>query len=1438
MRFGKNVLSQYLRTGCDLALYLTLFTDRELESAGLPTPLEARPGVGTLRDAGFEQEALIFSRLEQGFGCRCLGERPVRAGDRWGHQPLEEQLDAATDLPCILIQPKFDLEGGRNAALSHLGVAAEDLALMPRFEGFIPDVAIVEAPAIGMYKLTATGDRLPVSEGESRLSIALVDVKHAQQANPSYEAEVALYGILLANWLVNNGLDQRFFVNSELCLWTGGGTRQDTFQQALATGTSEPSLLLQAMRTELSSINLPIYVQAIRRFFAERLPRVIRIGRDDWTELDWHVGPKCASCDWLGFEGWLGARDRSKVAANPCYYCVSRASYEDHLSRLPLITHGSRRVLEAEGFQTVNQVAATTGTESVYALHTKLKADRRSIPGFANAIVSSVPSIDPDRPDGMLARYADLDVFLCVNFDPGSGLLTGLGLQASFRQPSPSNQAPDERANQRWRERWVVSAKSSEAEEGTLLAFLQYLATIFEFVTNTEPSRGGPSAGETRAQIIFWDRRQFEELCLAMGRHLPAILYDRQDRLVRALAWIFPPEELQETDTIDERRPAISFIRDVVRRLIRVPAIHALTLFNVAEHYHYHDTSLRAPDQFYREPLSDTIPRERIYEIWQLSANGGRGVIRWGNVVKTQSQLVEGFARAIDAQGFALSSITWRLRRDFNRRLKAEAPRIRLVVPNWALNVAHDSKLWIAWAKFENAFGKAASHMLFLADPDEIEATHEGLRLTRVIRERPDGTLECEVSPGSLNTKLRAPQEFLCLSVDALAGFLAMPAWAVVAPAHLPAELSRLNNVQMHKVFGAKLEHFDRANLTATVRLANFWGRNAADFYHLRQQIVHLLGSALQSNLTLVPGLGSDVQVNRLVNILEAVGTPPNAVAAPETFVALGAVNRRPRRGNDVITPISRVLWEASALHATQLRPSLAVDRIAAIARARAALNHSQTNAVREAARRALTVIWGPPGTGKTKTCCGLLQGIIVHEAQISRQRPYAILLTGPTYKAVGELVGRLSSDLAVDSEARCLLYLVHSASRDDRFPTPDQHGEHLCITATFADADSPEFSSMGSDLERGDHIVIVAAVTHQCSRIAEQLAKLRQAQGQVLWPLFDVVLVDESSQVDMTTAVGPLALLKPISQLIVAGDHLQMPPVIQTDPPVGAEHLVGSLQTYLTKRFSLTSCPLLENYRSNKDIVDYTRRLGYPAGLAAANPGTQIKLLRPIQELSESLIAAGLPWSDFWPGALDPTRPIAAITYPDGMAGQANVFEAECAASLVWLLRYCGSRALDGQPGQPPHAEWDDESFWRKGIGVVTPHRAQRAQVVQTLLRIFPETNADLIDGAVDTVERFQGGERHTILISFGVGDPDVIRGEERFLMQLERTNVAISRAMGKCILLMSEEVANHIPDDRKAAASAFALRGIVDEWCITRESGLAKMAENNLRPLTLRWR
>ena len=87
----------------------------------------------------------------------------------------------------------------------------------------------------------------------------------------------------------------------------------------------------------------------------------------------------------------------------------------------------------------------------------------------------------------------------------------------------------------------------------------------------------------------------------------------------------------------------------------------------------------------------------------------------------------------------------------------------------------------------------------------------------------------------------------------------------------------------------------------------------------------------------------------------------------------------------------------------------------------------------------------------------------------------------------------------------------------------------------------------------------------------------------------------------------------------------------------------------------------------------------------------------------------------------------------------------------------------------------------------------------------------AHLIDDAVDTVERFQGGERTLILVSFGLGDPDLIQHEEGFLFQKERINVAVTRAKAKVVLFVTRDLSFHLPDDPIIIEASKAIKNFV---------------------------
>ncbi|MCB0368022.1 MAG: hypothetical protein KDD45_00945, partial [Bdellovibrionales bacterium] len=67
----------------------------------------------------------------------------------------------------------------------------------------------------------------------------------------------------------------------------------------------------------------------------------------------------------------------------------------------------------------------------------------------------------------------------------------------------------------------------------------------------------------------------------------------------------------------------------------------------------------------------------------------------------------------------------------------------------------------------------------------------------------------------------------------------------------------------------------------------------------------------------------------------------------------------------------------------------------------------------------------------------------------------------------------------------------------------------------------------------------------------------------------------------------------------------------------------------------------------------------------------------------------------------------------------------------------------------------------------------------------------------AIDTVERFQGGERDVIIVSATASDPDYVLAEAEFLLNNNRLNVALSRPKQKLIVVASRSVTNLLVSD-----------------------------------------
>lgn len=1389
-RFSKSTLSMYLRTKCDRELYLSLHEPTVLEANGMPVPLQARPGIGVLQTAGRDFEDERNDQLIQAFGSLVLYQPDKGGANKPVKAPLASLLGKVSALPAIILQGKFDPSAFQNDVLANMGLQPGQVAQVPPIAGLIPDIIVVRKASVDDEEVGPDGCRKQVdSTAETRRALSVIDVKHTSEANPSYSAEVALYAIFLANWIVDQGLQNDYFVTTRSYLWTRFKQGQSELDALMSGSTSAvtPDRYLAALIADSEDANLRFYLPAVLHFFREDLLRVIAAGdasASGWGTLEWHVDGRCSACDWLGHEKWANSKDKARIAAQPSHYCYPAARLTGHLSQIAGMTRGARKTLQINSIHDTAGAAVTPSAHPAFQQHSHLKKERSRIPSRANALISSTTTVDNSAVLASLAPAPQLHVAIAVNFDPSAGMLTGMSITGRVTAYI-SGQSPRQFAAKCF----VVDQKSL-ADEWVALEGL--LSTLSDMVDQAEVFVRTAGRTPLTAQIAFWEQRQFEELCAAMGRHLPKVL-SLTNRKTKALAWLFPADELIEKPD-GAVSPCVVFIDEIVRRVVFAPTPHVITLFDTVEAYYSGPGPVRLGDAFYREFLTNGIPRERIYEIWSNVTT-----IKRGSVTVPRNTVIQEFGNALEKQCRALNSIVERLRTDFRGQLKANAPKLTLSIPQGARDVAFDSKLWIWWEELQYHTRKLESHQRLALDAEALEASYEAVRLTNGKPTGVPNEYAFDVLPGSTEAKLDDNEGYLALGKEGHPGLPLqrgrdlIPGGAPVYPGQNDTLLAPL-----WSALSVTLVSFDRGAQVAVLKLTN---RRDPAFvpYLLANSTTDLL-----NDIFITKGQSSFKWYETVKQILTSVGNPSIAMADSNAATAMGA--RTPRPGSDPVTPLARVLWEADTLHTASVVAATQASSVAAYAKAKHNLNKSQTDAVAQAAERGLTIIWGPPGTGKTQTLVGCIHAL-VHDA-VQQGQPLKLLVAGPTYKAVEEVIGRVVEALDNDTSCPAEVFVGYSSSQTPKMFSASK--SHLLVESFNLNQGNQETQDCLASLAKADVVTIVATATMQAYKFAEW------AYGRHVAPIFDVVIVDESSQVQVTQAISPLAILKDDARLIIAGDHLQMPPIMALEPPKGAEYLVGSIQEYLLERpfgSKIVPCPLEENYRSAEDIVAYARTIGYRSTLKASNAATALNLLAAVPTPASGFPGT-FPWSSLWPDILDPQKKVLTLLHDDDLSSQSNSFEAKIVAALTWCLRQTVSGELDGR-GAATHATPTPDQFWGQCVGIVTPHRAQRALVVRELRSVFPSDPPNLIDSAVDTVEKFQGGQRHTIIVTFGVGDSDVIMGEEAFLMQLERTNVAISRAMAKCLVVMPMTLAGHVPQDKRALETAHAIKDYVDEFC-----------------------
>jgi DNA replication ATP-dependent helicase Dna2 len=468
------------------------------------------------------------------------------------------------------------------------------------------------------------------------------------------------------------------------------------------------------------------------------------------------------------------------------------------------------------------------------------------------------------------------------------------------------------------------------------------------------------------------------------------------------------------------------------------------------------------------------------------------------------------------------------------------------------------------------------------------------------------------------------------------------------------------------------------------------------------------------------------------------------------------------------------------ALVAGQHRPTFQQFAVPA----RPDFNVEQNLAVERALQmRDYLLVHGPPGTGKTAVIAEIVKRL---HAQGQR-----VLLAAFTNQAVDNMLKRLEKEGFHD-----YLRLGHERSVDPAIQQRllkklalSRAGSANGAHSTNGTTGHPTGKGEGAEREEQENAVrtllqemsVVASTTATWSSDTYDFLFPADAESNQPWQ-FDVAIIDEAGQLTIPAIVGALRFAK---RFILVGDEKQLPPLVLSAEAAQqglSESLFGYLKRlddgYMKDRAGeVSACvPLRVQYRMNQDICEFASRMFYE-GKLVAHPSvarSQLEVTKRGMKLPGE--------SNELARALTPLLSAVFLDVRESGEIQAKTSDAE-ARTVRDVVAGLLARGIE-----------------EKDIGIIAPYRAQVANLRRHLFDVDGESgqgglplDSPLI---VDTVDRFQGGERKVIIISFATGRAPGPSSQLRdFLTNPNRLNVALTRAQRKLILVGNAHALKTLP-------------------------------------------
>lgn len=451
-----------------------------------------------------------------------------------------------------------------------------------------------------------------------------------------------------------------------------------------------------------------------------------------------------------------------------------------------------------------------------------------------------------------------------------------------------------------------------------------------------------------------------------------------------------------------------------------------------------------------------------------------------------------------------------------------------------------------------------------------------------------------------------------------------------------------------------------------------------------------------------------------------------------------------------------------------------------------------QARAVVEGLSTRVQLIQGPPGTGKTTTTAvAVLLRILVGG------RPGDIVLVSAhTHTALDNLLERIDRYREP--------FRLHLAETGRRIPTirlvkvhsndPSQHivgGSVENLPAALLGT-----KKKLTDLATGA-VLVVGGTTAGLLKLAAQVEKLKTYNAG-MGLAASLLVVDEASMMVFPHFLALATLIAADGRVLLAGDHRQLAPITAHDwesedrPPAVLYQPFASAYDAVRRIIEttdVTSKPVVSPSAARWSGLQLTFRLPPVVRelIARIYRKDRIELTGLIRPASAGPVGSDSPWSEIWRWNVG----LFLVIHDEDGSRRSNAIEVEIVEQIL--------------AAAPPLAA--------NSVAVITPHRAQRSLLAT---RLAAHTGLEGCVGVIDTVERLQGGERPTVIVSGTVSDPTAVAANAGFVLNLNRANVAFSRVQDRLIVVCSRALLDHIPaeiEHYESAALWKALRDLCSE-------------------------